>query len=59
MKELNNDYKNKMRAFEIEMLSEALQNTKGNQSAAARLLNITERHLRSRMQKLDLKKISN
>ena len=56
---LNNEYKNKMRAFEIEMISEALKHTKGNQSAAARLLNITERHLRSRMQKLDLKKISN
>ncbi len=50
------DYASKVRAFEQEMLRTALEQTGGNQSAAARLLGMTERHLRSRMEKLGLKK---
>ena len=49
-------YEAKVRAFEKEMLQTALKRSDGNQSAAARLLNITERHLRSRLEKLGLKK---
>jgi DNA-binding NtrC family response regulator len=49
-------YDSKMREFETEMIREALKRTEGNQSAAARLLQITERHLRSRLEKLGLKK---
>ena len=52
-------YEEKVRAFEMEMLQTALKRSDGNQSAAARLLNITERHLRSRMEKLGLKKPHN
>lgn len=48
-------YKEKVRAFEKEMIREAIRETKGNKSAAARLLNITERHLRSRLEKLGLR----
>jgi DNA-binding NtrC family response regulator len=50
-----NKYEEKVRAFEKEMISSALDQTKGNQSAAARLLGMTERHLRSRLEKLGLK----
>ena len=46
----------KMKAFEIVLIGEALKSTNGNQSAAARKLGISERHLRSRLEKLDLKK---
>ncbi len=42
----------KMQAFEKEMLQEALNRTDNNKSAAARLLQITERHLRSRLERL-------
>jgi two-component system NtrC family response regulator len=49
-------YEDKMRAFEKEMIQEALKRSDGNQSAAARLLSITERHLRSRLEKLGMKK---
>jgi len=52
---LNNGYKKKMTAFESTMILEAVKLCNGNQSAAARLLNITERHLRSRMEKLGIK----
>jgi len=53
---LKDGYKDKIRQFEIEMIKEALNQSKGNKSAAARLLKITERHLRSRLEKLELKK---
>ncbi|MEN8194093.1 MAG: sigma-54 dependent transcriptional regulator [Bacteroidota bacterium] len=53
---LDGDYEEKLKYFEIEMITEALKQTDGNQSAAARLLNITERHLRSRLERLGLKK---
>ncbi len=49
-------YEEKLNAFEKEMIGEALSRTSGNQSAAARLLGISERHLRSRLEKLGMKK---
>ena len=52
---LENDYETKMKSYESIMVQEALNRTNGNQSAAARLLNITERHLRSRLERLGLK----
>jgi DNA-binding NtrC family response regulator len=53
---LEEGYTAKMQAFEKEMIQEALQRSNGNQSAAARLLGISERHLRSRLEILGLKK---
>lgn len=52
---LDEGYEAKMRAFEKEMIREALKQNNGNQSAAARKLGITERHLRSRLEKLGMK----
>ncbi|MEW5801390.1 MAG: sigma-54 dependent transcriptional regulator [bacterium] len=52
---ISDGYGEKMRAFEGEMVKEAMKRSNGNQSAAARLLGITERHLRSRLEKLGLK----
>ncbi|MDR3610532.1 MAG: sigma-54 dependent transcriptional regulator [Ignavibacteriaceae bacterium] len=52
---LNDGYELKMNSFERELLTEALQQSGGNQSAAARLLGITERHLRSRLERTGLK----
>jgi two-component system NtrC family response regulator len=56
---LENNYEEKMKAFETELIQEALSRTNGNQSAAARLLNITERHFRSRLERLGLKRKNN
>ncbi len=53
-KNLTDGYEEKVKAFEREMIKEALLQTNGNKSAAARLLKITERHLRSRLERLDL-----
>ncbi len=53
---IDDGYEKKMHAYEKEMISEALSQTNGNQSAAARLIGITERHLRSRLEKLGMKK---
>ena len=53
---LDSGYEAKLKNFENEMIAEALKQTNGNQSAAARVLNITERHLRSRLERLGLKK---
>ncbi|MEE4310837.1 MAG: sigma-54 dependent transcriptional regulator [candidate division KSB1 bacterium] len=53
--DLSNGYTEKLRQFESEMLTEALQQSNGNKSAAARLLGITERHFRSRLEKLGMK----
>jgi DNA-binding NtrC family response regulator len=50
---LENSYDEKMRTFEKAMIDEALKTTGGNKSAAARILNITERHLRSRLERLN------
>ncbi|MEJ2635089.1 MAG: sigma-54 dependent transcriptional regulator [Calditrichia bacterium] len=52
---LEADYEEKMHTFEKEMVLKALELNAGNQSAAARTLGITERHLRSRLEKLGLK----
>ena len=53
-KNLGDGYDEKVKAFEREMIKEALSQTNGNKSAAARLLKITERHLRSRLERLGL-----
>ncbi len=47
-------YAEKVAAFERAMIRQALEMENGNQSRAAKLLGISERHLRSRMQKLDI-----
>ena len=52
---LDYSYEEKMKAFETEMIKEALNRNDGNQSAAARMLEITERHLRSRLERIGLK----
>ncbi|MBK7105615.1 MAG: sigma-54-dependent Fis family transcriptional regulator [Ignavibacteriae bacterium] len=51
---LEDGYENKVRSFEKEIILESLSRTNGNKSAAARLLNITERHLRSRIEILNI-----
>jgi DNA-binding NtrC family response regulator len=48
-------YEEKVKNFEKTMLNHALEEMKGNKSAAARLLGITERHLRSRLKILEMK----
>lgn len=45
-------YPEKVRAFEKAIIEKALELTNGNKSAAARMLGITERHLRSRLERL-------
>ena len=45
-------YEEQMHAFEAALIDEALRQADNNQSAAARLLGITERHLRYRLGKL-------
>ncbi len=52
---LDDDYEQKMTSFEKEMLLEAIHLAGGNKSAAARMLKISERHLRSRLERLGLK----
>jgi two-component system NtrC family response regulator len=51
--DLDDNYETKMKLFEKTMITEALKRTNGNKSAAARILGITERHLRSRLERLD------
>ncbi|MBU1099342.1 MAG: sigma-54 dependent transcriptional regulator [Bacteroidetes bacterium] len=53
--DLDHPYEEKMKAYETELIKEALKRTEGNQSAAARLLDISERHLRSRLERIGLK----
>lgn len=48
----DNSYEEKVKAFEKEMIEEVLNETQGNKSAAARILGITERHLRSRIERV-------
>ena len=50
-----NSYDEKLEAFETTMIIDALELKGGNQSQAAKVLGITERHLRSRMQKYNIK----
>ncbi len=52
--DFNDPFPEKVAAFEREMIEHALEIKHGNQSQAARLLGISERHLRSRMQKLNI-----
>ena len=52
--DFNNSYSTKVSAFETEMINNALELKSGNQSKAAELLGMSERHLRSRMQKLGI-----
>jgi two-component system NtrC family response regulator len=47
-------YTNKIAAFETAMIDAALELKNGNQSRAAEILGISERHLRSRMSKLNI-----
>jgi len=44
-----------MNAYENEMIQEALRKSSGNKSAAARMLGISERHLRSRLERINPK----
>lgn len=53
--DLSDGYDIKVDTFEKEMLLEALKQANNNQSAAARLLGISERHVRSRLERLGLK----
>jgi DNA-binding NtrC family response regulator len=48
------DYDRRMSDFETNILRSAIASAKGNKSAAARELGITERHLRSRLERLDI-----
>jgi len=50
--DLESDYETKVKSFWIEIIKEALKRTNGNKSAAAIILNITERHLRSLLERL-------
>lgn len=50
---LDDQYEEKVKAFELTTIHEALSRTGGNKSAAARILGITERHLRSRLERLN------
>lgn len=54
--DFNDTYSAKIKSFETALIEKALEEKKGNQSQAAKLLGITERHLRSRMQKYGIKK---
>ena len=53
--DLESGYESKVKSFETEIILEALNRTEGNKSAAARLLKLTERHLRSRIDILGIK----
>jgi DNA-binding NtrC family response regulator len=52
---LEDGYETKMNAYENEMIQEALRRSGGNKSAAARMLGISERHLRSRLERINHK----
>ncbi len=52
--DLEDGYEQKVKSFEREIILEALSRTNGNKSASARLMDITERHLRSRMEILEI-----
>jgi DNA-binding NtrC family response regulator len=53
--DLSAPYDTKLDAFERTLISEALGRADRNQSSAARLLGITERRLRSRMERIGLR----
>ncbi len=52
---LKDGYESKLNYFEKEMLLEALKQSENNKSAAARNLGISERHIRSRLERLGMK----
>jgi two-component system NtrC family response regulator len=52
--DFTDSYTTKVAAFETAMIDSALELKNGNQSRAAELLGISERHLRSRMSKLNI-----
>ncbi len=52
--DFSDSYVDKVAAFEKEMITHALELKHGNQSQAAKLMGLSERHLRSRMQKLEI-----
>ncbi|MFO7850163.1 MAG: sigma-54 dependent transcriptional regulator [Spirochaetia bacterium] len=52
------DYEENMKDFEVKLLTRALEEAEWNQSRAARILEIGERKLRSRMERLGLRKNS-
>jgi two-component system NtrC family response regulator len=52
--DFTDSYTDKVAAFETAMIDSALELKNGNQSRAAELLGISERHLRSRMSKLNI-----
>ncbi len=52
--DFSHSFTEKVAAFETAMIEEALEIKKGNQSQAAKMMGISERHLRSRMQKLGI-----
>jgi len=52
--DFSNSYTEKVSAFEKSMIETALNLKNGNQTRAAEMLGISERHLRSRMQKLGI-----
>jgi two-component system NtrC family response regulator len=52
--DFTDSYTQKVAAFETAMIDAALELKNGNQSRAAKLLGISERHLRSRMSKLNI-----
>lgn len=56
---LDDEYEIKVKTFERIMIEEALNRTNGNKSAAARILGISERHLRSRLERISTEKINN
>ncbi len=49
----DDNYEEKIKSFERTMIQEALNRTNGNKSAAARILGISERHLRSRLERIN------
>ncbi|TFG97031.1 MAG: sigma-54-dependent Fis family transcriptional regulator [Calditrichales bacterium] len=51
---LSDSYSEKVAAFEKTLILQALELQKGNQSQAAKLLGLSERHLRSRMQAINI-----
>lgn len=52
--DFEDSYLEKVAAFETAIIKRALELSAGNQSRAAKLIGISERHLRSRMQKLNI-----
>jgi two-component system NtrC family response regulator len=51
---LDDEYELKVKTFEKVIIEEALSRANNNKSAAARILGITERHLRSRLERISI-----